>query len=405
MKPGDYTRGRARTDVETLVQMFPELRARAFAVGGIEDFNALRRIQDAVAKVHEGGDWKKLRGEIAAEIGSDGDGTRRRAETILRTNSFQAYGAARWRKQQEMKEVFPYLKYVAMDDGRTRSSHAALDGVILPIDDPFWKDHYPPWDFNCRCIAIQLTAEDAHEEQERGDGSMWSEQERKLWLANHAGMDATRQFHFRPDTMDMDLRDLAKAEGRTPEDMEAFGKLMETRTIGTGETGPDGREQTTTVREWLLRPVRAEYHARARNAVDNEEAWVTQAWTGADVSHVVGTARGVSIGSVPTDGGSKLVFHSHGSGSAMLSPRDVLTATARSDVEALEAVSGRGWMRVRPKVRGEEMRRSLRQWRDRLDAAEGDPDRYAALAAEWRKWLDAQRRYGYFEIDKGGNLA
>ena len=101
MTPGDYTRGRARTDTETLVQMFPELRARAFAVQGIDDYAQLKRVQDAVAKLTEGGgDWKTLQREIAAELGSDTAATRKRAETVLRTNGFQAYAAARYRKQK-----------------------------------------------------------------------------------------------------------------------------------------------------------------------------------------------------------------------------------------------------------------------------------------------------------------
>jgi len=120
MTPSDYTRSRARTDTETLVQMYPELRARAFAVQGIDDYTQLKRVQDAVAKLPEGGDWKTLQREIAAELGSDTQATRKRAETVLRTNGFQAYAAARYRKQQAGKDIFPYWKYVTMDDGRVR---------------------------------------------------------------------------------------------------------------------------------------------------------------------------------------------------------------------------------------------------------------------------------------------
>jgi uncharacterized protein with gpF-like domain len=35
-----------------------------------------------------------------------------------------------------------------MDD-RTRLAHAALNGMILPADHEFWRDHVPPWGFNC----------------------------------------------------------------------------------------------------------------------------------------------------------------------------------------------------------------------------------------------------------------
>lgn len=405
MKPGDYTRGRSRTDAETLIRMLPEMRARAFAVQGVEDFAALKRIQDAVAAMPEGGKWEEMRGRIAAEIGGDdgaGGGTRKRAETILQTNGFQAYGAARWRQQQAMKGAFPYLKYVAIPDGRARDRHAELDGVILPADDPFWKDHYPPWDFNCRCITVQLTEEDAKEEQEAGEGVMWDEGRRKAWMATHAGQDAARQFHFRPDTLGMDLRDLAKAEGRTAEDMEAFGKLMETRRIGTGETDADGKERTESVRDWLWRPLREEYRAKAADADGggNETVWALDAWTGGEIGRAVGGRNSVSLASLPRGRAMELV-HNHPNGNPALSPRDVLAAM-REDVAGVEAVAGRSWARVRAKARAPHLAAELAEWEARrARAAARGAAAESAFKREWVKWLEAQRRYGYIEIERG----
>ena len=56
--------------------------------------------------------------------------------------TYFAYAASH-AEQQAFKEDFPYLKYITRGDSHTRASHAALDGKIFPIDDPFWKDHYP----------------------------------------------------------------------------------------------------------------------------------------------------------------------------------------------------------------------------------------------------------------------
>ncbi|MBQ7855294.1 MAG: hypothetical protein IJ352_09820 [Muribaculaceae bacterium] len=33
---------------------------------------------------------------------------------------------------------------------------AALHGVTLPIDDPFWDSFLPPNGWNCRCTAVQV---------------------------------------------------------------------------------------------------------------------------------------------------------------------------------------------------------------------------------------------------------
>ncbi len=407
MKPGDFTRGRARTDTETLVQMFPELRARAFAVQGIDDFDRLKRVQEAVAKLPEGGDWKKLQGEIAAEIGGDdAEATRKHAETILRTNGFQAYAAARYRQQTADKEIFPFWKYVTMDDGRVRDRHAELDGVILPADDPFWKDHYPPWDFNCRCIVIEMGEEAAKDEVAAGEGSMWDQGMRDKWMADHAGMDAARQFHFRPDSLEMDLRDLAKAEGRTPKVMKQFGELMETRQIGTGEIAADGAERTESVRDWLWKPLRAEYQAKAAVATDGRErSWALDAWTGEELAKTVGTSRTVSVPTLPAEAAARevVVIHSHVHGSAALSPRDVLAATKEGRVSIEAIVPAGDWQRVKAQARSPRMQAMLREWVDKLDAAEKAKDAAAVrrLRTEWRRWLDAQRRLGYVELSRG----
>jgi hypothetical protein len=41
-------------------------------------------------------------------------------------------------------------------DGRTRDSHAALDGLALPHDDPVWQHAWPPNGFNCRCAVVSM---------------------------------------------------------------------------------------------------------------------------------------------------------------------------------------------------------------------------------------------------------
>jgi SPP1 gp7 family putative phage head morphogenesis protein len=407
MKPGDYTRGRARTDTETFVQMLPELRARAFAVQGVDDFSKLKRIQDAVAKLPEGGDWKTLRKEIAAEIGGDdAEATRKHAETVLQTNGFQAYAAARYRKQQADKEIFPYWKYVTMDDGRVRDRHAELDGVILPANDPFWKDHYPPWDFRCRCIVVEMTEVAAQDEVAAGEGSMWDQATRDKWMADHAGMDASRQFHFRPDSLDMDLRDLAKAEGRTPETMKQFGELMETRQIGTGEIAADGTERTTTVREWLWKPLRAEYQAKAAAAGgENERSWALDAWTGEELAKTVGTRTSVRVPTLPAEAAGRevVVIHSHAAASAALSPRDALAAT-KPRVDAIEAVTfGGDWQRVKAQARSPRMQEMLQEWVEKIEAAKKakDPAALRRLQDEWQRWFKAQQRLGYLKFDQG----
>lgn len=45
--------------------------------------------------------------------------------------------------------------YSTAGDDKVRPDHAALDGVTLPVEDPFWSYAYPPNGWNCRCNVIR----------------------------------------------------------------------------------------------------------------------------------------------------------------------------------------------------------------------------------------------------------
>ena len=64
-----------------------------------------------------------------------------------------AYGVGRRHALESATDDLPLWEYHAVMDDRTRPQHAALDGMILPADHPFWDEHFPPWGFNCRCAT------------------------------------------------------------------------------------------------------------------------------------------------------------------------------------------------------------------------------------------------------------
>lgn len=41
-------------------------------------------------------------------------------------------------------KIFPYVRYHARKDSRSRDGHKELDGKIFHKDDPFLKTHTPP---------------------------------------------------------------------------------------------------------------------------------------------------------------------------------------------------------------------------------------------------------------------
>jgi SPP1 gp7 family putative phage head morphogenesis protein len=87
-------------------------------------------------------------------------GSARRLETIFRTNLMTAYSVGEWERIEETASDAPYLMYDAVGDKRTRDQHRSWDGLVLRWDDPWWREHYPPNGWNCRCSVIQLDEED-----------------------------------------------------------------------------------------------------------------------------------------------------------------------------------------------------------------------------------------------------
>lgn len=79
--------------------------------------------------------------------------------TEFDTTIAQAQNAAKWQDIQADKDIFPNLQYITAGDTKVRPEHAEWDGIIRPVDDPFWFDHYPPNGYSCRCDTIKLEAD------------------------------------------------------------------------------------------------------------------------------------------------------------------------------------------------------------------------------------------------------
>ena len=63
--------------------------------------------------------------------------------------------AGKWQDFQQNKDLYPNLRYDAINDERTRQKHKDWDGFIAPLNHPIWKTMYPPNDWGCRCDVIQ----------------------------------------------------------------------------------------------------------------------------------------------------------------------------------------------------------------------------------------------------------
>ncbi|HOC56652.1 MAG TPA: phage minor head protein [Verrucomicrobiota bacterium] len=153
-------------------KLIPELRARAFAVSGLAGATALQRIRDAVAAVPrgpEGMTWDQAKREIADELEQahfSEEAAETRANVILRVNTFQAWSASTYRVAMEDDDT-THLQYIHGDQAKVPTpSHLALDGIVLPKNDPFWKTHTGPWGhIGCVCYVRPMNPDLVEEER------------------------------------------------------------------------------------------------------------------------------------------------------------------------------------------------------------------------------------------------
>ncbi len=75
--------------------------------------------------------------------------------TEYRTAFNQGLGARQWHEMQKGKEDLPVLRYETSGDERVRKEHVSLDNIVRHIDDPFWRQWFPPNGWNCRCDVTQ----------------------------------------------------------------------------------------------------------------------------------------------------------------------------------------------------------------------------------------------------------
>ena len=142
------------------------IKEHCFTVAKASKADVLQMFADELAAaLKEGTTYQDFKKEVGNKLIDSGyrtreDGSAWRLDTIYRTNMQSSYMAGREREQLSAVKDFPYWRYVAVMDSRTRPSHAALNGIVLRYDDPFWTTHVPPNGYDCRCRKVTLSQEE-----------------------------------------------------------------------------------------------------------------------------------------------------------------------------------------------------------------------------------------------------
>ena len=115
------------------------------------------------------------------------------------------------------------LLHCTADDNRVRPEHADLEGVTLPIDDPFWASYYPPNGWNCRCTVVQVRKSKypvtPHEEaMQRGEAAL--QRDTKGIFRFNSGQQQKTVPDYNPYTIsrcqDCDIATASTAPGGSP---------------------------------------------------------------------------------------------------------------------------------------------------------------------------------------------
>ncbi|MEA1063934.1 phage minor head protein [Erwinia sp. HR93] len=172
-----YFRAKGHNVTWNWYEQLTEAHARAFTVAKAARLDVLNTIRDEVDRaIHDGITQREFTRTLAPrlqklgwwgkQIVVDGDGNAkeiqlgspRRLATIYNVNTRTAYNAGRYAQMMNTAEEFPFWQYVAIMDSRTRPEHAKLHLMVFRYDDPFWKTHYPPNGWSCRCRVRALSA-------------------------------------------------------------------------------------------------------------------------------------------------------------------------------------------------------------------------------------------------------
>ena len=151
---------------------------KAFMVAGAQKADLLADLRAAVDKAITGQSIGQFRKDFAAAVaksgwsGWTGEGTKAgeawRTRVIYQTNIATSYAAGRWQqlKDPDLVAVRPFWQYIHSDSVvHPRPLHLAWgnSGLTLPNDHPFWKTHFPPngWGCKCRVKAVRGPAKGA----------------------------------------------------------------------------------------------------------------------------------------------------------------------------------------------------------------------------------------------------
>jgi len=162
-----FFRGKLNLPTAQWTDLWEGMHARAFVVAGAMQGELLADFRGAIDKaISEGTTLAEFRKDFDAIVRRHGwsyqGGRGWRTRVIYQTNVRQAYKAGREAQlnDPELRKSRPYGLYKHGDSLNPRPLHLEWDGLVIPLDDPWWDTHTPMNGWGCTCKKFAVGERD-----------------------------------------------------------------------------------------------------------------------------------------------------------------------------------------------------------------------------------------------------
>lgn len=163
----NYFRSKVDLPTRSWADIYQAEHDYAFVVAGANKRALLADLRGAVDKViASGGTLEQFRQDFDQVVATHGwqynGGRGWRTRVIYETNLRQSYNAGREAQMADpaLRKRRPYALYRHGDSANPRPQHLAWNGLVLPLDDPFWATHSPQNGWGCKCKKFMLSERD-----------------------------------------------------------------------------------------------------------------------------------------------------------------------------------------------------------------------------------------------------
>ena len=163
----DFFRGKLNIPTRRWDDLWQGMHARGFMIAGATKDELLADFRSAVdAAIVSGESLEQFRRRfdgIVAKHGWDYNGGRNwRSQVIYATNVRTAYAAGRYAQMTDpdVLKAMPYWMYRHGDSVNPRPLHLEWNGTVLPANDPWFRTHFAPNGWGCKCAIVPITRRD-----------------------------------------------------------------------------------------------------------------------------------------------------------------------------------------------------------------------------------------------------